>query len=190
MASPSTANDKRRVYAACRLIFSGKNADLRRTKAIRNFVLQRRSSFSPLLSELGEEKLVMLLRELLENRIFNSESNARQAFPDLFRQPPAPVTAARQALEADAARSATEMLKVAIASEEETKEREKADQTQAQAHVEARQEIRQQEQQPADQTHAQSHVETRYETPQQDQQQASPICKQHTKSWTDAGMPS
>src|SRR5438105_1726251 len=96
--------NKRRVYVLCRPIFSGINAQVRKLKKVKELVNNSRNSLQPLLRDIGEAKLVRILRYLLEGRIFESELRAKVEFPDLFR--PSPFRdVQRQATEIDAARS-------------------------------------------------------------------------------------
>jgi len=103
------SNDsRRRVYLLCRPIFSGNNALVRRHRKVKELV-NGNGSLKPLLKDIGEARLVEILRDLLENRIFESELKAKVAFPELFR--PSPIRdAQRQAFEIDAARSNAEVL--------------------------------------------------------------------------------
>jgi hypothetical protein len=102
-------NSRRQVYLLCRPIFSGNNAQVRKLKKVKELVEKSKTSLRPLLEDIGEAKLVEILRNLLENRIFESELRAKVEFPDLFR--PSPFRdAQREASEIDAARSTAEAL--------------------------------------------------------------------------------
>ncbi|KAH8696296.1 hypothetical protein BGW36DRAFT_397879 [Talaromyces proteolyticus] len=97
-----SAADKRRVYLACRPIFAGNNALLRKAKKIR------------------ELKVVDIIKILLEKQIFQSDVKAKIEFPELFHSSPAR-DVQRAASENDAARSAAEALEE-VASREEGNE--------------------------------------------------------------------
>lgn len=100
---------RRRVYVLCRPIFSGTNAQVRKLKKVKELVSKSRKSLQPLLREIGEARLIEILRDLLENRIFESELRAKVEFPVLFHPLPFRVTQ-RQASEIDASRSTAEVL--------------------------------------------------------------------------------
>jgi len=86
MAYP--AADKRRVYLACRAIFAGDNAHLRRPKKIREQVEQHTSSLKPLIRDFGVAKVVDISRILLDSQTFQSDLKAKVEFPELFRSSP------------------------------------------------------------------------------------------------------
>lgn len=79
---------ERRVYLACRAIFTRQTALVRKQKKIRELVEQRRISLNPLVAELGVEGLVEVLKVLLDDRIFESELRAKEEFPELFPSSP------------------------------------------------------------------------------------------------------
>lgn len=101
--------NEKRVFLACRAVFDGGNAQIRKPKAILKVVSQHRPACQTLLNDLGEKQLIGTLKSLLERKIFNSELKAKLAFPDLF------TTSVTRDLqhnnsEADAARSEAEAL--------------------------------------------------------------------------------
>ena len=100
---------KRRVYVLCRPNFSGDNALVRRPKKIKELLHKSKKSVRPLLQEIGEAKLLEIVKSLLEGRVFETELRAKVEFPELFR-PAADRDAQRQASEAEAVRSAEEIL--------------------------------------------------------------------------------
>ncbi|PVH91099.1 hypothetical protein DM02DRAFT_706881 [Periconia macrospinosa] len=79
---------ERRVYLACRAIFTRQTALVRKQKKIRELVEQRKTSLKPLVAELGVEGLVDVLKVLLDDRIFESELRAKEEFPELFPSSP------------------------------------------------------------------------------------------------------
>lgn len=113
-------SDQRRVYLACRAIFTGTNAQLRRSKKVRELVSTHRRSLQPLIQEFTAEKVVNIIKNLLEKEIFQSDVKAKIEFPELFRSSPTR-DAQRAASENDAARSAAEALEE-VASREGAKE--------------------------------------------------------------------
>jgi hypothetical protein len=104
-----TAAQKRRVYLACKAIFSGNNSCLRKQKSIRKLVDKHKWSLISLTSDYGEGKVVDMLKLLLEQGIFDSELLAQREFPELFRSSPAR-DVQRTASEDDAARSTAGLL--------------------------------------------------------------------------------
>ncbi len=101
--------DKQRVYLAGRAVFVGSKANIRQLKKVRKVVGENRAVLRPLIRDLGEDKVVEAIRDLLERRIFESELQAKLAFPELFRSSPGEETR-REASEIDAARSAAEAI--------------------------------------------------------------------------------
>ena len=72
------------VYLQCSSIFGGPNAHIRKKKTIRRLLNEYESSIKSLLAQFALEDIAITVRELLENRVFESASEARQLFPDLF----------------------------------------------------------------------------------------------------------
>lgn len=101
---PHSSADKRRVYLACRAIFAGNNAQLRRPKKIRELVDAHESSLSPLIRDCGANKVLDILKSLLEQGIFQSQVKAKIEFPELFQSSPTR-DVQRATSENDAARS-------------------------------------------------------------------------------------
>ncbi|CAJ2508606.1 Uu.00g136320.m01.CDS01 [Anthostomella pinea] len=108
--------DKRRVYLACRAIFTGDKAQLRQQKKVREELEKTPRLLRPL-RDLGTDRVVDILRHLLKRRIFESELKIKVEFPELFNSS-AEQEAHREASEIDAARSTAKALQD-IASEDE-----------------------------------------------------------------------
>ncbi|KAK5092637.1 hypothetical protein LTR70_009168 [Exophiala xenobiotica] len=105
-----SSTEKRRVFLACRPIFTtGENAQVRKQKRVRKIVDKHRKPLRALLADFGEDKVVEILRGLLEKRIFESEVQARAQFPDLYCSSPAQ-NVRRVESENDAAREIAELL--------------------------------------------------------------------------------
>ncbi|KAI1485701.1 hypothetical protein F5X96DRAFT_658380 [Biscogniauxia mediterranea] len=107
MAQPQDNNQ--RVYLACRAIFTGPRALLRKQKKVREEVQRNSRALAPLTNELGVERVVQILRGLLERRIFENELRAKVVFPDLFRPLP-DQEVRREASEVEAAKTTAEAL--------------------------------------------------------------------------------
>jgi hypothetical protein len=78
------AAHRRRVYLACRAIFTGNNALLRKQKKIRELVVTHKRALQPLVADFGANKVVDILKLLLEAQIFQLELKVKIEFPDLF----------------------------------------------------------------------------------------------------------
>ncbi|PGH10128.1 hypothetical protein AJ80_07579 [Polytolypa hystricis UAMH7299] len=113
----ASAADKCRVYLACRPVFAGENAQIRKQKSIQNILNKHKGSFRALIRDLTADKVVAILKMLLEKRVFQSDVKAKIEFPELFTSSPAREIE-RVASEDDAARSAAEVLEE-IAKEDE-----------------------------------------------------------------------
>lgn len=104
----STA-EKRRVFLAYRGLFSGENANVRQIKKVRKLVKKHAAAFRPLIDDFGSSKIVDILKALLEVRVFESDIQAKLAFPELFQTTPSR-SVQRVAFESEAARSEAEAL--------------------------------------------------------------------------------
>ena len=113
-----TPAERRRVFLAYRTVFNDTNAHIRKTK-VREVVQSHSKSFKPLIRDLDFEQVVDVVKSLLDQSIFESELQAKIAFPELFRSWTAR-DVQRSASEVDAARSEAEALEVlSSASEQE-----------------------------------------------------------------------
>lgn len=79
--------ERQRVFSTFRDVFTGKNAHLRKEKAIHGLVLQYWSSRKSLVGDCGIHKAVRIIKALLNGRIFELEVRASKEFPDLFPEP-------------------------------------------------------------------------------------------------------
>jgi hypothetical protein len=114
MAISHSSAENRRVFIAYRSLFSGPNANIRKPKKIQSLVQEHASSFKPLLNDLGSEKTMEILKILLDTRVFESDIQAKIAFPELFQTTPAR-NVQRAALENEVARSEREALEELVA---------------------------------------------------------------------------
>jgi hypothetical protein len=106
-----TAAERRRVFLAYRTVFNGTSAHIWKTKKVREVVQSHSKSFEPLIRGVDFEKVVDVVKSLLDQSIFESELQAKIAFPEPFRSSPAR-DVQRSASEVDAARSEAEALEV------------------------------------------------------------------------------
>lgn len=101
--------DQQRIFLAYRALFEGQNAYVRQPKAIRKILKSDSAMSSPLVRSLGFEKVLAVLKGLLEENIFSSELKAKQAFPVLYETSPEQ-DARHEASNAGAAREEAEAL--------------------------------------------------------------------------------
>jgi hypothetical protein len=101
--------DGRRVFLAYRTVFTGPHAHIRKSKKVREVIEQHGGSFQSLIKDFGFDKVVDIVKTLLDQRVFESELKAKIAFPELFQTSPAR-DVQRNESENDAARSVAEAL--------------------------------------------------------------------------------
>ena len=80
-----SSSEKQRVCLAYRAIFAGKYAHIRKSKKVREVLQQHKEAFKPLIKDFGFDKVIDIVKVLLEDRIFESELKAKIAFPQLFQ---------------------------------------------------------------------------------------------------------
>jgi hypothetical protein len=80
--------DRRRVFLAYRTVFTGPQAHLRKSKKVREVIQHHRNSFQQLITDFGFDKVVDIVKALLDQCIFESELKAKNAFPELFQTSP------------------------------------------------------------------------------------------------------
>jgi predicted KAP-like P-loop ATPase len=76
------------LYAS--LYGTGPNAQIRKSKKVRDVIKQHRESFKPLIGDFGFHKVADIVKALLDQRVFQYEMKAKIAFPELFKTSPAP----------------------------------------------------------------------------------------------------
>jgi DNA polymerase kappa len=108
------------VYLACRPIFAGSNALLRKSRKIRELLSLHLKSIQPLVQDFSIETVADIVRFLLERRIFQSDVKAKIEFPELFHSSPTR-DAQRATSENDAARSVAEALEEVASREDNSK---------------------------------------------------------------------
>lgn len=91
------------VYLHCSSIFSGANAQVRKTKKISQLLEKHKASIKILTREFTLPAIATVTKELLEERIFESLPRARLRYPELF-QPSETQEAERAASEAEVLR--------------------------------------------------------------------------------------
>ena len=101
--------DRQRVFLAYRALFEGQNAQVRQPKAIKRLINENKKSSTTLIGSFGLDKVVAILKTLLECEVFSSELKAKMAFPVLYKTSPEQ-DARHEASEAGAARVEAEEL--------------------------------------------------------------------------------
>ena len=80
--------DQQRIFLAYRALFEGQNGQVRQPKTIKKILKTSKNSSSPLAKSLSLDKVVSVLKGLLERGVFSSELNAKLAFPVLYKTSP------------------------------------------------------------------------------------------------------
>lgn len=80
--------DQQRIFLAYRALFEGQNAQVRQKKTITKVLKSNKNWSSPLVQSFGFEKVVSVVKILLEKNIFSSELKAKLAFPLLYETSP------------------------------------------------------------------------------------------------------
>ena len=109
--------DERSVYLAFNNVIRGTDAQLRKQKKIREFILkqQTNANVKALIESHNIEDVCNVVRSLLEQRVFESTLRAKIRFPEVFEVSPAQ-SAERSASEKEAARSEADAIQVAVGS--------------------------------------------------------------------------
>jgi len=81
-----TKVERQRVYLAYRKLFTGKNARVRKKKAILRIV-QASPTSEPLDEQHLKQKTIPILRSLLNDRVFEIEEAAKIDFPEVWTTP-------------------------------------------------------------------------------------------------------
>ncbi|PWY74067.1 hypothetical protein BO83DRAFT_360149 [Aspergillus eucalypticola CBS 122712] len=115
-AAPTS--EERQIFLACRAIFSGGHAGIRKAKAIRTRLEMHESSLRRLIPNYDITRVMPIVKALLEKRLFGSSAKAEAYFPGLFDPCPVRQTL-NAALEQEASRSNEEVLEVVSQSYEE-----------------------------------------------------------------------
>ena len=95
--------DKRLVYLHCSSIFSGAKAKVRKPKKIFQLLEQQKSSIEIPLKEFTLPVIAAVVKELLDEKVFESPPRAKLLYPELF-QPSETQGAERAASEAEVVR--------------------------------------------------------------------------------------
>jgi len=108
-----SAADNRRVFLAYRTLFTGPEAQIRKSTKVRKIVTKHQGSFHPLIRDLGLPKIVEIVKILLDQQVFESELKAKIVFPELFQTSPER-NVQRNASEKEATRSIAEAIEEAV----------------------------------------------------------------------------
>lgn len=86
MTDPYSFTECQQIYVACRSIFQGRNAKIRRLSKTRSVLLQRKTeAVKSIVEEMGEEKVANIALGLLKGKVFKYETKARARFPGVFQ---------------------------------------------------------------------------------------------------------
>ena len=114
--------DGRLVYLYCSSIFNGANAQVRRAKKITQLLEEHKKSIKILTKEFALPSIVAVVKELLEERIFESLPRAKLRYPELF-QPSEKQVAERAASEDEVIRVETAAVEdIVLTSDDEGEE--------------------------------------------------------------------
>jgi len=78
---PYSSADKWRVFLAYRTVFTGPYAQIRKSKKVREVIEQHKASFKPLIKDFEFNKVVNIVKTLLDQRVFESKLKAKIVFP-------------------------------------------------------------------------------------------------------------
>jgi hypothetical protein len=106
--------DERLVYLALKNTFKGTEAQVRKTKKVRELILRRQHNedVKNLIREHNVNNVCNVAKALLEQQIFESTLKAKIRFPEVFEVSPAQ-SAERSASEAEAAKTEADAIRVA-----------------------------------------------------------------------------
>ncbi|KAF5491625.1 hypothetical protein CGCS363_v010663 [Colletotrichum siamense] len=85
MAGPYSFSEYQQVYVACRSIFQGRNAKIRRLSKIKSVFKVKAEVVESVVEEMGEEKVANVALDLLREKVFKYETKARARFPAAFQ---------------------------------------------------------------------------------------------------------
>ncbi|KAF4878357.1 hypothetical protein CGCSCA1_v002231 [Colletotrichum siamense] len=85
MAGPYTFAEYQQVYVACRFIFQGRNAKIRRLSKTKSVLRMKAEAVKSIVEEMGEEKVANIALDLLREKHFKYETKARARFPAAFQ---------------------------------------------------------------------------------------------------------
>ncbi|RAH51135.1 uncharacterized protein BO95DRAFT_469939 [Aspergillus brunneoviolaceus CBS 621.78] len=101
--------ERRQIFLACRAIFSGTNANIRKTKTIRAHLENHHESLQALIPSYNVWRALPVVKCFLEKGLFQSNSKAQVEFPGLL-EPCSVRQTQHAALEQEASRSAAQVL--------------------------------------------------------------------------------
>ncbi|PLN86450.1 hypothetical protein BDW42DRAFT_190040 [Aspergillus taichungensis] len=101
--------EKQRVFLACRPIFAGFQANLRKLKLIEKRIADHEHLVRPMLPGFNLKRTAVIAKDLLQREVFKLDMKARVEFPELYVSSPAREVQ-HDAFEDEAARSVAEIL--------------------------------------------------------------------------------
>ncbi|ODM16652.1 hypothetical protein SI65_08159 [Aspergillus cristatus] len=104
-----SAAEKRQIFLACKAIFIGPNALLRKSKTIKKRITKHQAALNTSIPNFEINRVTNIVQALLKKQVFQSDTKAKMEFPDIFTPSPAN-NVKSNVFEADADRSAAHIL--------------------------------------------------------------------------------
>lgn len=98
--------DERPVYLACRHIFRGTRAEVRRRKTVINLIQQNKRALRDILREYSIDRTCNVVKKFLDDQVFGSTNKSQASIPGIVDVSPTQ-SAEQEASEAEAARDET-----------------------------------------------------------------------------------
>lgn len=117
-----SAAEKRQIFLACKAIFTGPNASLRKLKTIQKRITQHQAALNTSIPNFEVNRVTNIVKALLKEQVFQSDIKAKTEFPDLFTPSPSKKVKCN-VFEAEAARSAADILEEITFAHEKDSER-------------------------------------------------------------------
>ena len=76
--------EKRQIFLACKAIFTGPSASLRKTKTIQKRITSHQAALSTSIPNFEINRVTNIVQALLKEQVFQSDIKAKTEFPDLF----------------------------------------------------------------------------------------------------------
>ncbi|PYH93329.1 hypothetical protein BO71DRAFT_431078 [Aspergillus ellipticus CBS 707.79] len=102
--------EQRQIFLACRAIFTGPHANLRKAKTIRARLADHETSLKALIPGFDLNRVLSVVKHFLEKGLFQSDAKAEVEFPGLFGSASPGRETRHEAFEEEAARSVAEVL--------------------------------------------------------------------------------
>lgn len=114
--------ENRQTFLACKAIFTGPSASLRKTKTIQTPITAHQAALSTSIPNFEVNRVTDIVQALLKEQVFQSDIKAKMEFPDLFT-PSLTKNVKDNVFGAEAARSAADTLEEIVFAHEKDSER-------------------------------------------------------------------